>query len=1049
MKNKAATFRVLKTCISALMFAVGGMFMATAQNPGIPYQAYIIDKVGGYAPGKQIEVPLANADILLEFEIRNENGVVEYKERIPAKTDEFGMVSTVIGVGNGTPTEGAFEDIVWNGKPKKMHIDSDLTGTGSNFNDHGEMELVHIPGPSGVVITPGIGAPTATNPAGPNAGDIYVDEATGDLYTFDGTNWVPQPGVAINPGAGAPTATNPANPDSGDMYVDESTGEIYVYDGTSWVNTVDANETVTTLVDNGDGTSTYTDENNQPNPITNTVTAANASIADGTIDIDGDGTADNNVSLQDVTDNIINIIDANETVTTLVDNGDGTSTYTDENNQPNPITNTVTAANASIADGTIDIDGDGTADNNVTLQDVTDNINNIIAANETLTSLTQNTSAGTLTYTGEDGISNTFEVLSFDAGNVVTVGSDGGIYINQATIAANETDTSLAQDLATGVITYTAEDGLPDTANVVSATPGNIVTVGTDGGAFVNQATIAANETDTSLAQDLATGVITYTAEDGLPDTANVVSADTNNALSVGGDGGAFINTSSLGTDDQVVNTFQVNGNNLELEVEDGGGLKTVALNDIAREPWFGTDDNAAATTNTENMYVMGNIGVGTSTLSTGKVATFAGDVDIQGVLDPTKIIMSGDGSVGSFNPTTNNQYEIEFQEGRDLEIKSNTTNNIMHIENTGNVGIGEPSPTSKLEVKGKTIINFHEDNVGGTSGSAVNDPIKLHIGNPYGSPVTGNRNGGLQLEWYNGNFASVDLVRYGSTIDGAGLAFGTSPNNSGPRTESIERMRIDRNGNVGIGETSPTSKLEVKGKTIINFHEDNVGGTSGSAVNDPIKLHIGNPYGSPVTGNRNGGLQLEWYNGNFASVDLVRYDNSGDGAGLAFGTSPNSSGPRTESIERMRINRSGNVGIDTTDPTQRLDVNGGVRVRSLGTGTVQSDATGILSVSSDERLKNITANFNRGLNAVLGLQPISYKWNNISGLDMQNTYAGFSAQNVQANIPEAVGVDNKGYLTLSDRPIIAALVNSVKELKKENEDLKARLAKIEAALGL
>ena len=67
-----------------------------------------------------------------------------------------------------------------------------------------------------------------------------------------------------------------------------------------------------------------------------------------------------------------------------------------------------------------------------------------------------------------------------------------------------------------------------------------------------------------------------------------------------------------------------------------------------------------------------------------------------------------------------------------------------------------------------------------------------------------------------------------------------------------------------------------------------------------------------------------------------------------------------------------------------------------------------------------------------------------------------FSAQNVKANIPEPVGQDDRGFLTLSNRPIIGALVNSVKELKNENdtlkaenEDLKQRLAKIEATLGI
>ena len=51
------------------------------------------------------------------------------------------------------------------------------------------------------------------------------------------------------------------------------------------------------------------------------------------------------------------------------------------------------------------------------------------------------------------------------------------------------------------------------------------------------------NETVTSLSQNTSTGVISYTDEDGgTPETANVVSTDANNQISVGSDGGAFLN---------------------------------------------------------------------------------------------------------------------------------------------------------------------------------------------------------------------------------------------------------------------------------------------------------------------------------------------------------------------------------------------------------------------------------------------------------------------------------------------------------------------------
>ena len=49
--------------------------------------------------------------------------------------------------------------------------------------------------------------------------------------------------------------------------------------------------------------------------------------------------------------------------------------------------------------------------------------------------------------------------------------------------------------------------------------------------------------------------------------------------------------------------------------------------------------------------------------------------------------------------------------------------------------------------------------------------------------------------------------------------------------------------------------------------------------------------------------------------------------------------------------------------------------------------------------------------------------------MDTTTPYFGFSAQNMQTAIPEAVATDTRGYLTLSDRPILAALVNAFKDL--------------------
>ena len=104
------------------------------------------------------------------------------------------------------------------------------------------------------------------------------------------------------------------------------------------------------------------------------------------------------------------------------------------------------------------------------------------------------------------------------------------------------------------------------------------------------------------------------------------------------------------------------------------------------------------------------------------------------------------------------------------------------------------------------------------------------------------------------------------------------------------------------------------------------------------------------------------------------------------------------------------------------------------GTITTVKGIVTAISASSDIRLKE-TLPYDGGLNAVLEIHPIRYHWNEKGyahvGFPMHQEFIGFSAQDVQKVIPQAItGTEgSEKYLSLDDRPIIAALVNAVKEL--------------------
>jgi len=187
------------------------------------------------------------------------------------------------------------------------------------------------------------------------------------------------------------------------------------------------------------------------------------------------------------------------------------------------------------------------------------------------------------------------------------------------------------------------------------------------------------------------------------------------------------------------------------------------------------------------------------------------------------------------------------------------------------------------------------------------------------------------------------------------------------------------------------------------------------------------------------------------------------------------------ESYVTYADNNSHNVkfGINTTTPSVALDVVGDVSISGgfnvntpadcylgdvtnslairvsgsnadniiqfigYGAGTATFDANGNISSSSDIRLKTNIKSYKTGLKELLQIKPIQYKWNEKSKMETEGTYAGFSAQNVKANIPLGTGENKEGYLSLQDRAIMATLVNAVKELNTKVENLVKQNAKL------
>jgi hypothetical protein len=437
----------------------------------------------------------------------------------------------------------------------------------------------------------------------------------------------------------------------------------------------------------------------------------------------------------------------------------------------------------------------------------------------------------------------------------------------------------------------------------------------------------------------------------------------------------------------------------------------------------FGTNAQATGVVERARLDSSGNLGLGVTpsasairTVNVGSVAS-----GIQGF------------SSGSFFSTANAYYASggwtyggtgrAFAYGMDLSSNthqwftsaSGTAGNAisftqaMTLDASGNLGVGETSLTERLQLyKASSNVRLK------ISADASNSSA-LQLFSSGREAAVYNFNGDLNV--YNA-YASGVIQFY---------------------TNATERARITSGGNFGIGTSSPSVKLEVKGGNGDQLILDNSGETYTQMGFRTNGIARGTIWATATD------FSLYTY----STQPIIFYTNTTERARITSGGDLLVGTTSQLGSSNARLNVSYDGSTLPWGAAFKSDANNGIDLVfiSAGNGAVGSishtSTTTSYNTSSDYRLKNTIAPMTGALAKVALLKPCTYKWN-ADGSDGE----GFIAHELAEVVPQCVtgekdAVDADGkpqYQGIDTSFLVATLTAAIQEQQAIIEQLKARL---------